>query len=171
MNFFNKYLNYVDLEVDCLGLLEIDYFEELVMDIAEIGYTYRFTVAHNGNILTKSGIPFDSILFNMRDNRHLDLGNVAIDLYNGITTVLGPSSDRKLSEYYIKEVVNSAFVQGTDSFMILSLSGSIEKMIRESDYFKSIYLDKGVTPEQVSEDESLYFYLENLSLVYFKSSV
>src|SRR5208282_591630 len=79
MYMFNYNLNlindikYVSLEVNSLGLIdmEMEDFEFLINDITEIGCTYRFVVTQNGNTLTKDGVPFDSILFTIDDNKLL----------------------------------------------------------------------------------------------------
>jgi hypothetical protein len=36
-----------------------------------------------------------------------------------------------------------------DDFMYLDLQNSLEKMIQESDYFKKIYSNKSLTPEDI----------------------
>ena len=72
MNFFND-IKYIDFELNCLGDISLygEEFENLIWSFAEVGCTYRFMVTHNGNTLTKNGVPFDSILFTMRDNELL----------------------------------------------------------------------------------------------------
>lgn len=169
----------VDLDVSCLGFLDMDDFEELIKGITDKGSTYRFIILYKGMTLTKNGIPFDSILFTIRDNAlHLtkneDLspkGSPEIDpIIKELSSFIGTEGNR-LSEEGVKDLLKSASIMLADDFMYLDLQNSIEKMIQESDYFKNIYLDKNLTPEDIWKDSSLSFDLEDISLAYFKSNV
>jgi hypothetical protein len=177
----NNEIKSVDLFVNGLGFIdmELDDFEYFINYITDIGCTYRFIVTHNGNTLTKDGVPFDSILFTIDDNKLLleqseDLlpkGSEENDaLIKDLSYFIG-TADNRPSEDGVKEMLKLARISLADSFMFLHLQSSLEKMIRESDYFKNIYLDKGITYEDILKDESLRFNLDNISLAYFKSSV
>lgn len=174
-------IKYVDLEVGGLGFLnmEMEDFEYFIKDITESGYTYRFVVAHNGNTLTKDGVPFDSILFTVHDNelfleKSEDLSPKSSVKKDGIikdlSSFIGTEGNR-FSEDEVENVLKSAGVMLADSFMFLELQSSLEKMIRGSDHLKNIYINKGITPEDVFKDSSLWFDLENMSLAYFKTTV
>lgn len=179
-NFFNfNDIKYIDLDVSCLGFLDMDDFEELIRGITEKGGTYRFIVLHKGMTLTKNGIPFDSILFTIRDNAlHLtkneDLSpnsSPEIDItIKELSSFIGTEGNR-FSEEGIKDLLKSASIMLADDFMYLDLQNHLEKMIQESDYFKMIYLNKNLTPEDIWKDSSLSFDLKDISLAYFRSNV
>ena len=158
MSFLND-IKYVDLDVGGLGFLNMamEDFEYLINDVTEKGSTYRFIVTQNGNTLTKDGIPFDSILFTIRDNELLleksnDLlpkGSADNDAnIKDLSSFVG-TEDNRFSEGGVRDMLKTARVMLADSFMFLKLQSSLEEMIRESDYFKNIYLDKGVTRQDV----------------------
>jgi len=150
----------VDLWVNGLGFIdmEMEDFEYFINDITDKGCTYRFTVTHNGNTLTKDGVPFDSILFTIRDNelfleKSADLlpkGSAENDAnIKDLSTFVGTSSNRP-SEDGVRDMLKSANIVLADSFMFLDLQSSLEKMIRESDYLKNIHLDKGINGQDIS---------------------
>jgi hypothetical protein len=106
----------VDLDVSCLGFLDMDVFEELIKSITDKGGTYRFIVLHNGMTLTKNGIPFDSILFTIRDNAlHLtkneDLSPKASPEFDAtikeLSSFIGTEGNR-FSEEGVKDLLKSA---------------------------------------------------------------
>lgn len=182
MDFFNNNIKYVDLEVNGLGLIdmEMEEWEYFIKDITEKGSTYRFIVTQNGNTLTKDGVPFDSILFTIGDNKLLleqsdDLspkGSEESDAdFKDISTFIWKADGSRPSVDEVKDIFKLARISLADSFMFLSLQSSLEKMIQESDYFKKIYLDKGITRQDLLKNKTLWFNLEKISLAYFKSSV
>jgi len=178
MNFYNE-IRYVDLEVSCLGALYMDDFEYLIKDITETGGTYRFIVYYCGKPLTKKGIPFDSILFTIRDNalhlakneNLLPKGSPENDAnIKELSSFIGTEGNR-FSEDEVKDMLKSARVMLVDGLMVLDLQMKLETMIQESDYLNNIYLEKNITRDDLFANQSLCFDLENLSLAYFKSSV
>jgi hypothetical protein len=178
MNFFNE-IKYVDLDASCLGALDMDQFKELIKGITDKGGTYRFIVLHKGRTLTKKGIPFDSVLFTIRDNAlHLaeseDLSpksSPEIDAnIKELSSFIG-TADNRFSEEETRDLLKSANVILLDDFMFLDLQIKLETMIQESDYLNNLYLDKNITRDNLFKDRSLWFDLENISLAYFKSSL
>lgn len=178
MNLFND-IKYVDLHVNCLGALDMDDFEELIRGITDKGGTYRFTVLHNGKTLTKKGIPFDSILFIIRNNAlHLaeseDLSpksSPEIDAnIKELSSFIGTAENR-FSEEETRDMLKLANIMLLDDFMFLDLQIKLETIIQESDYLINLYLDKNITRDDLFGDQSLWFDLENISLAYFKSNV
>jgi len=164
MGFLND-IKYVDLPVTDLGFInmEMEDFEGFIKDIADKGCTYRFIVTHKGNTLTKDGVPFDSILFTIHDNELsfkerdelLPKGSAEDDAnIKDLSSFIGTEGNR-FSEDGARDILKSARVMLADSFMFLKLQSSLEKMIRESDYLKNIYLDKGITPQDILKDRSL----------------
>jgi hypothetical protein len=178
MDFFNN-IKYLDLDVSCLGALKMDQFKELIKGITNKGGTYRFIVLHNGRTLTKKGIPFDSVLFTIRNNAlHLakseDLSpksSPEIDAnIKELSSFIG-TADNRFSEEKTRDMLKLANVILLDDFMFLDLQIKLETMIQESDYLNNLYLEKNITRDDLFGDRSLWFDLENISLAYFKSSV
>lgn len=141
--------------------MSIEEFGDLIKDITDKGCTYRFIVTQNGNTLTKDGIPFDSILFTIADNKLLleqsdDLlpkGSEESDvIYKDKSTFIGTPDGSRPSVDGAKDIFKSARIGLADSFMFLDLQSSLENMIRESDYLNNIHLDKGINGQDI------YFY-------------
>jgi len=75
-------------------------------------------------------------------------------LIKDLSSFIGTADNRPSSDG-VKDMLKSARIDLADSFMFLDLQSSLEKMVRESDYIKNIYLDKGITRQDILKDSSL----------------
>jgi hypothetical protein len=148
-------MNNINFPISIGGLIEMDFdsFQDIMYRNLEAGTTYRLSITHEANYLTKNGIPFNSILYTMPDHvglinksyllgtNRLDKSKLLSKYKDGIFEDISKLAISK-NELLIKEKESLLELKRDlvlNSPDLINLQCILEKMLINSDLIKEIY--------------------------------
>jgi len=108
-------IKFVSLPISLGGIIEMEMedFYLIISENMDFGCKYRFIVTHNGNPLTKDGIPFESILCVLPGGKRLfnkqTLGSRKVKLTNEFRNYLIKGLINRTGDNVVSSDIDDAF--------------------------------------------------------------